>query len=119
VHVDGGEAVLLPEWAGGSPGEPWAAAASYGAAAEALGRAQAPFLRGRPLLAVPWLSKRFLREYSTEKPVRAHGSRTLAMLMRLVISPSHTPLVRGTRNDLLTASVVRGVVLLLAGEGSG
>jgi hypothetical protein len=69
VHVDSGEAVLLLEWVPGDPGETWAAA-SYGPAAEALGRAQAPFLTGRPLPSVSWLSNGFLREYSSEKPVQ-------------------------------------------------
>jgi Phosphotransferase enzyme family len=69
VHVDRGEAVLLLEWAAGEPGEDWPAA-SYGTAAEALGRAQAPFLGGRPLPSASWLSQGFLREYSSEKPVQ-------------------------------------------------
>ena len=69
VHVDSSEAVLLLHWVAGEPGEIWPAA-SYGPAAEALGRAQAPFLGGRPLPSVSWLSKGFLREYSSEKPVQ-------------------------------------------------
>jgi phosphotransferase family enzyme len=68
AHVDDSEAVLLLEWVDGKPGEAWEVA-SYGPAAEALGRAQASFLCGRPLPPVPWLSERFLREYSSEKPV--------------------------------------------------
>jgi hypothetical protein len=68
VYVDDQEAVLLLEWVEGEPGETWPEAA-YGSAAEALGRAQAPFLRGRPLPEVSWLSRGFLREYSSEKPV--------------------------------------------------
>jgi hypothetical protein len=69
VHVDDREAVLLLEWVDGEPGETWPAPA-YGPAAEALGRAQAPFLCGRPLPDVQWLSRGFLREYSSEKPVQ-------------------------------------------------
>jgi hypothetical protein len=69
VHVGDREAVLLLEWAEGEPGEAWPAV-SYGPAAEALGRAQAPFLRGLPLPPFSWLSERFLREYSSEKPVQ-------------------------------------------------
>ena len=61
--------MLLLEWVDGTPGEAWPTA-SYGAAAEALGRAQAPFLRGRPLPSFSWLSEGFLREYSSEKPVQ-------------------------------------------------
>jgi len=68
VHVDGSEAVLLLEWITGEPGEAWPVP-SYGPAAEALGRAQAPFLLGRPVPPFSWLSKRFLREYSSEKQV--------------------------------------------------
>jgi hypothetical protein len=68
AHVDDREALLLLEWAGGEPGESWPIA-SYGPAAEALGRAQAPFARGRALPPVSWLSRDFLREYSSEKPV--------------------------------------------------
>lgn len=69
VHVEDREAVLLLEWVEGEPGETWPAS-SYGPAAEALGRAQAPFLSGRPLPPVSWLSRGFLREYSSEKPVQ-------------------------------------------------
>jgi hypothetical protein len=69
VHVADRDAVLLLGWAEGEPGEDWPTGA-YGPAAEALGRAQAPFLSGRPTPALPWLSRRFLREYSSEKPVQ-------------------------------------------------
>lgn len=68
AHLDAGEAVLLLEWADGVPGEIWSVD-SYGPAAEALGRSQAPFLTRRPLPPIPWLSKGFLRQYSSEKPV--------------------------------------------------
>lgn len=68
AHIDDREASLLLEWADGEPGESWPVA-SYGTAAEALGRAQAPFLTGRPLPPVSWLSRGFLRQYSSEKPV--------------------------------------------------
>jgi hypothetical protein len=67
-YVDDRESVLVLEWAVGEPGETWPAV-SYAPAAEALGRAQAPFLLDRPAPAFPWLSRRFLRQYSTEKPV--------------------------------------------------
>jgi hypothetical protein len=69
LHIDGVEAVLLLEWVDGEAGEEWQVG-SYGPAAEALGRAQAPFLRGRPLPSVSWLSDGFLRDYSSEKPVQ-------------------------------------------------
>jgi Ser/Thr protein kinase RdoA (MazF antagonist) len=68
ADISGGEAVLLLEWVTGEPGEAWAVT-SYGQAAEALGRAQAPFLLGRRRPPFSWLSERFLREYSSEKPV--------------------------------------------------
>jgi hypothetical protein len=68
ADVDGSEAVLLLEWVTGEPGEVWQVP-SYGPAAEAIGRAQAPFLLGRPTPPFSWLSKRFLREYSSEKQV--------------------------------------------------
>ncbi len=61
--------MLLLEWADGEPGESWPVA-SYGLAAAALGRAQAPFLSGQPLPQVSWLSTDFLRQYSSEKPAR-------------------------------------------------
>ena len=67
VHVGDTEAALLLEWADGRPGESWPVA-GYRPAAEALGRAQAPFLLGRELPSVPWLSRGFLRAYSSEKP---------------------------------------------------
>ena len=69
VRIDDREALLLLEWAGGEPGESWPVA-PYGPAAEALGRAQAPFLCGRPLPSFSWLSRGFLREYSSEKPAQ-------------------------------------------------
>jgi hypothetical protein len=68
VDIDDSEAVLLLAWITGEPGEVWPVR-SYGPAAEALGRAQAPFLLGRPMPSFSWLSKRFLREYSSGKPV--------------------------------------------------
>ena len=49
------------------PGETWPIS-EYGSAAEALGRAQAPFLLGRPKPSFSWLSEHFLRDYSSEKP---------------------------------------------------
>ena len=69
VHVDSSEAVLLLEWVAGEPGETWPTA-SYGLAAEGLGRGQGPFLVGRDMPSVLWLSENFLREYSSEKPVQ-------------------------------------------------
>jgi hypothetical protein len=68
VSVGRRDAVLLLEWVDGRPGESWPAE-SYGPTAEALGRAQAPFLVGQPLPLYPWLSQGFLRQYSSEKPV--------------------------------------------------
>ena len=68
VLVDDREAVILLEWIAGRPAETWTAE-EYGPAAEALGRAQAPFLAGRSLPGVKWLSQDFLRDYSSEKPV--------------------------------------------------
>src|ERR1700722_7012752 len=67
VHVGDTEAALLLEWADGRPAEFWAVT-GYRPAAEALGRAQAPFLLGRELPPVPWLSRGFLRACSSEKP---------------------------------------------------
>jgi hypothetical protein len=67
-QVDDREALLLLEWVDGQAGESWPVE-SYGPAAEALGRAQAPFLDGRPIPKFPWLSRGFLRQYSSEKPV--------------------------------------------------
>jgi hypothetical protein len=67
VHVGDTDAALLLEWADGRPGEFWPAA-DHRPAAEALGRAQAPFLLGRELPQAPWLSRDFLRAYSSEKP---------------------------------------------------
>lgn len=67
VHLGEADATLLLEWVDGRPGEFWPPA-DFRPAAEALGRAQAPFLLGRELPPVPWLSQGFLRSYSTEKP---------------------------------------------------
>jgi hypothetical protein len=68
VSVDERDAVLLLEWVDAQLGESWPVE-FYGPAAEALGRAQAPFLLGEPLPPYPWLSRTFLRQYSSEKPV--------------------------------------------------
>jgi hypothetical protein len=67
-QLDDREALLLLEWVDGQPGESWPVGL-YGPVAEALGRAQAAFLVGRPVPAYPWLSREFLRRYSCEKPV--------------------------------------------------
>jgi hypothetical protein len=67
VDVSDTDAALLLEWVDGRPGEFWPVAL-HRTAAEALGRAQAPFLTGRELPAVGWLSRSFLRQYSSEKP---------------------------------------------------
>jgi len=60
-QVDDHEGLLLLEWVDGQAGESWPVG-SYGPAAEALGRAQAPFLNGRAVPSFPWLSEGFLRE---------------------------------------------------------
>lgn len=62
------EIVLLLEFVDGVPGERWDVG-DYTHAARALGRAQAPYVTDRPVSSFPWLSRRFLREYSAEKPV--------------------------------------------------
>lgn len=62
---DGVVADELPHNRWLSPGV-WRVRAAEGQ--RALGRAQAPFLSGRPLPQVPWLSRNFLRQYSSEKP---------------------------------------------------
>lgn len=68
AEVDDREALLLLEWVDGRPGESWPVG-FYEPVAEALGRAQAPFLIGEPVPPYAWLSRRFLRQYSAEKPV--------------------------------------------------
>ena len=60
--------VLLLDFADGQPGEKWDID-SYAAAAAALGSAQGRMLTGSPALDHPWLSRGFLRQYSSEKPV--------------------------------------------------
>jgi hypothetical protein len=67
ADVVDGEIVLLLEHVEGTPAEDWSIAA-YGTAAEALGRWQAPYLTGMQYPDFSWLSLRFLREYSSEKP---------------------------------------------------
>jgi hypothetical protein len=67
-RVNEREALLLLEWVDGQPGESWPVDL-YGPVAEALGRGQAPFLNGQPIPTFPWLSRGFLRQYSSEKPV--------------------------------------------------
>jgi hypothetical protein len=67
LDVSDTDAALLLEWVDGRPGECWPVA-GHRLAAEALGRAQAPFLTGREVPAAGWLTLSFLREYSSEKP---------------------------------------------------
>lgn len=66
--LDDREAVLLLERVEGEPGERWVPD-SFATAAEALGVAQASYLVGQTFPDFPWLTRSFLREYSTEKPV--------------------------------------------------
>lgn len=68
ADVDETAAVLLLEWVEGVPGDTWPAD-WFGPAARALGRAQAGFLTGDSLPDHGWLSRSFLRDYSSEKPV--------------------------------------------------
>jgi Phosphotransferase enzyme family len=68
VDVARDDAVIALAFEAGTPGDQWTIV-QYADAAHALGRAQAPYLCGEPLPAQPWLSDRFLRTYSAEKPV--------------------------------------------------
>ena len=68
VEVSDEDAVLLLSWEAGRPAELWEAA-GYAPAARALGRAQGPYLVDRALPDREWLTRGFLRDYSTEKPV--------------------------------------------------
>jgi Phosphotransferase enzyme family len=52
----------------GTPGEQWTIP-QYAAAAQALGRAQAPYLAGHAMPRHEWLTRNFLRSYTSEKPV--------------------------------------------------
>ena len=65
---DDGDIVLLLAFADGLPGEEWGIG-QYAKAATALGRAQGRFLGGEPAPDFPWLSRGFLRDYSSTKPV--------------------------------------------------
>ncbi|HVE91302.1 MAG TPA: phosphotransferase [Actinomycetota bacterium] len=60
--------LLLLEFVEGRPASTWSLG-DYAGMAAALGRAQGEFLTGRPIPSHPWLSRRFIREYSCEKPV--------------------------------------------------
>lgn len=60
--------VLLLEHVDGRPAEHWDIE-DYVTASRALGRAQGGFLAGSPRPDHPWLSRLFLRQYSSEKPV--------------------------------------------------
>jgi hypothetical protein len=62
------DAVFALAFERGTPGEQWTIA-QYAEAAQALGRAQAPYLTGQPMPRHEWLTHRFLRTYTTEKPV--------------------------------------------------
>ena len=68
VEVTDDDALIALEFAEGIPGEAWGIA-DYADVARALGTGQAPYLTDRPLPRAGWLSRRFIREYSTEKPV--------------------------------------------------
>jgi Phosphotransferase enzyme family len=60
--------VLLLEFVDGRPGEHWEVA-DYAAAAQMLGRAHGRLLTGVPTPDHAWLSRGFLRQYSSDKPV--------------------------------------------------
>ena len=68
VDISDDDAVLALSFVDGIGGEHWTID-DYAGAAQALGRAQAPYLCGEPLPKHGWLTARFLREYTTDKPV--------------------------------------------------
>jgi hypothetical protein len=68
AHHGDRDFVMLLEFVEGVPAEQWSIA-EYVRAARALGEAQARHLSDRPVVSYPWLSRWFLREYSSEKPV--------------------------------------------------
>jgi hypothetical protein len=68
VDVALDDAVIALAFEDGTPGDEWTIT-QYADAARALGRGQAPYLCGEPLPLHPWMSTRFLRTYSAEKPV--------------------------------------------------
>jgi len=70
LAIDGTDTdfVLLLEFVEGVPAERWAID-QYASVSAALGRAQGSFLTGRPAPRHAWLSRGFVIDYSTEKPV--------------------------------------------------
>ena len=68
VDITDDDAVLALSFVDGVGGEHWAID-DYAGAARALGHAQAPYLRGEPRPEHGWLSARFLRNYTNDKPV--------------------------------------------------
>jgi hypothetical protein len=68
AHHDAREIVMLLDFVEGIPAEHWGIP-DYANAARALGEAQAHHVSERPASSYPWLSRRFLREYSSAKPV--------------------------------------------------
>ena len=68
AHYADDAIVLLLEFVEGRPGEQWAVA-DYAGAAAALGRAQGLYLSRSEVPDRPWLSRSFLRHYSSAKPV--------------------------------------------------
>jgi hypothetical protein len=67
-RADRDEALLLVSLVGGVPGDVFSLE-QLGDTARRLAVAQASYLCGRPLPSQPWLSRDFLHDYSTEKPV--------------------------------------------------
>jgi hypothetical protein len=69
VEVTERDAVIVLDLVDGVAGEHWSIP-DYAAAAKALGLAQSGYLSGRRTTPGPaWLSRQFIREYGTEKPV--------------------------------------------------
>lgn len=68
AHRDARDFVMLLDFVEGMPAEHWSIA-DYARAARALGEAQARHVTERAVSTPAWLSRRFLREYSSEKPV--------------------------------------------------
>ncbi len=69
VEITDLDAVIALEFVEGTPAEAWEIT-DYADSARALGVGQAAYLLDRSFPAADWLSRRFIRDYSTEKPVR-------------------------------------------------
>ncbi len=101
VDISGEDAVVAMEFVDGTPAERWDLD-TYAGAARALGAAQGEILLSGVLPEVDWLSRGFLRSYSTEKPVSWELLDDDRAWNQPVVAENFPPALRLAANELHT-----------------